>query len=189
MTVPQSGNGDACPQADGAACQGRGCCELDQDGAILPHECPNPVVIEREKAKAERLRKESERAGRLAQADAIAAALPKQCMVKIKNGSCASSAAVSGIMNGGVGNDAATKVYDLDNSGLSGWGDQDGESVLFKGDCKNIRINDVDRADADKITNQEDDPVILENMQADDWECINFYHSAKSSAKQATSIV
>ena len=53
--------------------------------------------------------------------------------------------------------------YDLDNNGLSGWSDQNGESMEIKGNCKNITIHDVNAA-----------PLRIAQHISQNWECINF---------------
>lgn len=83
---------------------------------------------------------------------------PTQCRVVLKNSDCGGS----GEESSEISNDG---VYDIDNNGLSGWGDQDGESIMFKGDCKYIRVDDV----------ESDEPSLtITNKHNMGWDCINF---------------
>ena len=96
---------------------------------------------------------------------------PKQCEVILVNDDCGEGGAQSNIIS-------SDGTYNIDSDGLkhimgNHWGDQDGESIMFKGDCKYIRVNDVDNPNATTVKGEEDDPLIIRDKHNTNWECIN----------------
>ena len=92
----------------------------------------------------------------------------KPCEVKINNGTCSNKGTQSVVMSA-MPEDGMVQ-YDLDNNGLSGWSDQNGESIEIKGNCKDITVNDRQGPPSGDRYH----PFFKASHISENWECTDF---------------